>query len=285
MRCQPECYACLENLARRCVSLAAADSQTHEQALAAALVYLENNFSPDSISTGLAAEMQRIIRLKTGNDDPFAAVKRDEIALALRCTERFPLPAQDSLPELVRFAARGNGFDFFQDLQMLEKEFQEPVVLARDDVAALEKMLQHFRTEGDKKVVYLADNAGECLFDLPLLKFLEQSATVYYAVKESPVQNDLSPADLEQSGLIESFSNVITTGTDSPGLDLVAVSVSFKKLLDQADLIVAKGMGHYETLPELSLPQPVFLIFKVKCNPIAQHSGMLQNSYAAYFLE
>lgn len=285
MRCMPECYICLENLARRCAALAAPDPQTHDPALAAALVYLEKNFSLNSVSTGLAGELQRIIRLKTGSNDPFAAVKREEIALALRCTERFALSGQASLPELVQFAARGNGFDFFQDLQMLEKQFQEPVIFARDDSVLLERLLQGYRAGSGKKILYLADNAGECLFDLPLLKFLEQSAEIYYAVKGSPVQNDLSLVDLERGGLIDSFPNVVSTGTDSPGLDPAAASAIFKRLLCESDLILAKGMGHYETLTELSLPQPVFLIFQVKCSPVAQHSGMPQHSFAAYFLK
>ena len=155
MRCLPECYPCLRNLARRCASLAAADPQKHDEALESALAYLEENFSLDRISISLAGELQRIIRLKSGNDDPFAAVKREETALARHYAERFAPPAQASLQELVQFAAKGNGFDFFQDLQTLEKQFQAPVEFARDDTAALEELLQSYRSEGGKKIIYL----------------------------------------------------------------------------------------------------------------------------------
>lgn len=286
MHCLPECFPCLENLARRCASLATADAQKRDQALEKALAYLSDNFSLDCVSTGLAAEMQRLIRQKTGSNDPFAGVKKKEITLARRFAEKYALSGPASLQELVRFAAKGNGFDFFQDLQILEKQFQEPVILARDETAALGELLQSYCQEDGKKIVYLADNAGEYLFDLPLVKYLtQQRAKVYYAVKSSPVQNDLSLVDLEQSGLVDSFPEVISTGTDSPGLDLDGASPSFKNLLAQAALIIAKGMGHYETLPELSLPQPVFLIFQVKCNPIAEHSGLPRYSYAAHFLD
>lgn len=284
MRCLQECYPCLENLARRCASLATADSQKREEVLEAALAYLRENFSLDRISTDLVWDLQRIIRLKSGNDDPFVEVKEKEIALARHYVERFAPSAGASLQELVKFAAKGNGFDFFQDLQTLKKQFQAPVKLIRDDTTALEKLLQGNRSKGDKKIVYLADNAGEFLFDLPLVKRLEQSAVVYYAAKGSPVQNDLTVADLARSGLNDCFSNVVSTGTDSPGLDLPGAAASFKQLLAQADLILAKGMGHYETIPELSLPQPVFLIFQVKCGPIAQTSGLPMHSYAAFFL-
>ena len=285
MHCLPECYPCLEDLARRCASLAAADPQKQDKALKAALAYLKENFSLNIVSICLAGEMQRIIRSESGNVDPFAAVKKEEMALARHYAEKYQPSARASLQELVQFAAKGNGFDFFQDLQMLEKQFQEPVVFERDDTADLEKLLKAGFSGGGKRIIYLADNAGECFFDLPLVNRLKEWAEVYYAVKESPVQNDLACADLVQSGMGERFANVVSTGTDSPGLDLPNASVQFKALVEQADLIVAKGMGHYETLPELILPQPVFLIFQVKCDPVAQTSRLPRNSYAAYFLD
>ncbi len=285
MRCQPECYHCLKGLAHYCATSAVADPQKQGEALEAALSYLDKSFSLNCISTGLAGELQRIIRLKTENEDPFASVKKEEIALALRYTKKYAPHAQVSLRELIKFAARGNGFDFFQDLQSLEKQFKVPVELARDDTAILERMLNEKHAENHKTIVYLADNAGECIFDLPLANRLTQLATVYYAVKGSPVQNDLSLIDLDRNGLMDRFPKVVSTGTDSPGLDLANAAVPFKQLLARADLILAKGMGHYETLPELSLPQPVFLIFQAKCNPIAQDSGLQRYSYAAYFLK
>lgn len=285
MRCFPECYTCVENLARRCVSLSGADSQKQDEALAAAMDYLEKNFSQDQISTVLVAGVQRIIRSKTGNSDPFAAVKNEELALAKRSLEKFPLPGTVSLRELVQLAAKGNGFDYFQEISKLEKQFQEPVEFACDDLDAFEELLRGYRRESGNKIVYLADNTGESLFDLPLANSLKRWAQVHYAAKGFPVQNDLSMIDLERSGLIDRFPGVVSTGTDSPGLDLEGASPAFKKLLGEADLIVAKGMGHYETLPELSLQQPVFLIFRVKCNPIAQDSGLPRNSFAAFFLD
>lgn len=280
MRCQQECYPCMENLVRRCISLAGVDSQKQKEVLEVSLAYLEQNFSLDCVSTDLFGEVQRIIRAKTGNSDPFAAVKEEEIALAQRYAERLASPPQDSLRELIKIAARGNGFDFFQDLEMLDRQLQAPVELARDDTALLAERLQG---EGRRRIIYLADNAGEALFDLPLMEKLRSRAEVHYAVKASPVQNDLALVDLERSGLIDRFGPVVTTGTDSPGLDLEGASADFKALLARSDLILAKGMGHYETLPEYNLAQPVFLIFQVKCGPIARDAGLPLNSYAAYF--
>ncbi|NMA92010.1 MAG: DUF89 family protein [Firmicutes bacterium] len=280
MRCLPECYSCLEGLVRRSLLLTDLEPRRHDEILEVALSYLKENFSSNSFSADLAGELQRIIRSKSGNSDPFAKVKKEEISLARHYVEKYSPPVSAPLKELVHFAAKGNGFDFFQDLEMLEKQFQEPVEMACDESTLLGELLKH-----DKQVLYLADNAGEIFFDLPLVNYLAQLATVYYAVKESPTQNDATLNDLEQSGLFDSFPHVISTGTDSPGLDLKRAAPSFRRLLDQADLIIAKGMAHYETLPEFSLLQPVFLILQVKCEPVAQDSGLPRDSYAAYFLE
>lgn len=284
MRCLPECYHCLKRLASRCASLAATSSQEYNEALGAALAYLKDNFSLDSISTDLAGELQRIIRFKSKNSDPFLKVKEEEISLARQYTNLFSPPEQASLQELVQFAAKGNGFDFFQDLQVLKKQFEAPVELARDETVHLSELLRDMLRNGDGKIIYLADNAGECFFDMLLVNYLEQRASVYYAVKESATQNDLTLLDLKKSGIIDRFSNVVSTGTDSPGLDLTRASASFKKLLKQASLVIAKGMAHFETLTELSLTQPVFIIFQIKCDPVAQISGLARQSYAAYFL-
>jgi len=66
------------------------------------------------------------------------------------------------------------------------------------------------------KVLYLADNAGEVYFDLPLVKWLRQFADVIYVVKPLPVQNDATLEDISNAGLESDFGKVITIGVASP---------------------------------------------------------------------
>jgi uncharacterized protein with ATP-grasp and redox domains len=37
----------------------------------------------------------------------------------------------------------------------------------------------------------------------------------------------------------------------------------------ESDLIIAKGMGHFETLPEYDWNQSVWCLFRAKCEPVA----------------
>jgi hypothetical protein len=48
-----------------------------------------------------------------------------------------------------------------------------------------------------------------------------------------------------------------------------------------ADLVLAKGMGYWETLSELPAEGKVFHLLKAKCRPVAASLGVSLNSYVA----
>ena len=113
------------------------------------------------------------------------------------------------------------------------------------------------------------------------MESLEDFAPVTYVVKDSPVQNDITRADLEKFGLARELPCVITTGTDTPGVDMSMASDEFKAEFDAADLVLAKGMGYWETLSELPPQGKVFYLLKAKCKPVADSFGVTLNSYVA----
>jgi len=131
------------------------------------------------------------------------------------------------------------------------------------------------------KVLYLADNAGELYFDLPLVKWMKQFAQVIYVVKSSPVQDDLTLEDVRRCGLEGEFGKVISTGIASPGIVFSLASAQFKREFKSADLIFAKGMGHYEALSELPPKGKFFYCLKAKCKPVAESLGVPLDSYVA----
>ena len=128
-------------------------------------------------------------------------------------------------------------------------------------------------------LLYLADNAGEQFFDLPLVSSLRRRGwRVLYAVKAGPIQNDLTLEDLEASGLRYALEPVVDTGARTVGLELHGVSPGFRELYEAARLIVAKGMGHFETMSHLSDPRVWFLL-QAKCSPVAQALGVDVNTF------
>jgi len=98
-------------------------------------------------------------------------------------------------------------------------------------------------------------------------------------VKGSPVQNDITLEDLSRAGLLEEMGEVMTIGTDTVGVDFTFTSEEFRIQFEQADLILAKGMGHYETLTELPLDGKIAYCLKAKCQPIADSLQVPLDSY------
>ena len=100
-------------------------------------------------------------------------------------------------------------------------------------------------------------------------------------VKPSPVQNDLTLEDVRRSGLEGELGKVISTGIASPGIVFSSASAQFKQEFESADLVFAKGMGHYEALSEFSPQGRFFYCLKAKCQPVADSLGVPINSYVA----
>jgi uncharacterized protein with ATP-grasp and redox domains len=120
-----------------------------------------------------------------------------------------------------------------------------------------------------RRILYLADNAGEIVFDRLLIEALPaQKVTV--AVRGVPVINDATLEDAETAG-IPRIAMVIANGSDAPGTLLEECSEEFRDVFNRADLIIAKGQGNYETLSDTH--KDVFFLLTVKCPLIAADIG------------
>ena len=274
MKATQECYPCLANLVRQAAELATEDYVLRMKAIDQGLKLLGRQFSTDNTSIAVATLLHRIVREVTGNTDPYSSMKEAEVAMAQSLRQEWHGNHRGSLRNRIILAVRGNNIDFFKDIKQITEGLRMPVEFAIDDTQRLEKKL-----ESTQSILYLADNAGEVFFDLPLVDRLEDFAPVTFVVKDSPVQNDITLDDLEMFGLADKLSRVITTGTDTPGVDMSMASEEFKAEFEAADLVLAKGMGYWETLSELPPQGKVFYLLKAKCKPVADSLGVALNSY------
>ncbi len=276
MAIRPECYPCLERLVGLAVELATPDPEVRRRALSSARGLLDQEFGPDAIPAAIANLILPDIYHCSGNSDPFADRKAAATAMAARMYRRLAPAYGDDLESLLRLAAAGNALDFFRGEAEAARE-----MLARVEFGV--NGAPDFRQElagPPGLLLYLADNAGEQCFDRPLVASLRRRGwRVLYAVKAGPIQNDLTLEDLEASGLREALEPVVDTGARTVGLDLGAVSPGFRELYDAARLIVAKGMGHFETMSHLGDPRVWFLL-QAKCGPVAQALGVELNAFA-----
>ena len=282
MKLTLQCYDCLQGLIHQAAGLAADNALLKQKAVEEAMRVLDNEFSCNEISIVIATKLHKVIRGITHNPDPYEAMKEKEMAIARELYPELSLRVKrsnlyrDNFLDCLKLAAAANAIDFFRKSSIIREDMKKLVNFVIDDSERLETKLK-----GASKVLYLADNAGEIYLDLPLVKWMKQFAHVIYVVKPSPVQDDTTLEDIRKAGLEAEFGTVITTGIASPGVVFTLASEQFKHEFKSADLIFAKGMGHYESLSDLPRQEKFFYCLMAKCKPVADSLGVPLNSYVA----
>jgi uncharacterized protein with ATP-grasp and redox domains len=247
--------------------------------LAEVVKLLNREFKPTSVAADLGTKRDRIIRQLTGNNDPYMRSKKAANEKALKMLPHAKKLVETGNNQQERFkkaclcAIVGNIMEFdipghkftLNNLSGCFREASKDLVIDDIDKAyALAKKAQ--------SVLYLADNAGEIVFDTLLVEQLKNMGLkVTYVVKGGPVINDATLDDVEISGIDKLADEVLTTGTDAVGLQKKEVSEEFLKVYDAAELVFAKGMGYAETLTEYKLTKPHLLLFRTKCVPVANY--------------
>lgn len=249
------------------------------RAMSELIKLLNREFKPTAVAADLGTKRDRLIRELTSNSDPYKRSKKlsnekakELIPYAHKLVEE-GYNQQDRFKKACLCAIVGNIMEFdipghnftLKDLRKTVKDAAKDLVI--DDV---EKAYELANKAG--KVLYLADNAGEIVFDTLLVEQLKNMGLhVTYVVKSAPVINDATMEDVEFSGMDKLADEVLTTGADAVGLQLKLVSPEFMKVYNAAELVFAKGMGYAETLTEYKLKKPHFLMFRTKCTPVANY--------------
>jgi hypothetical protein len=130
-----------------------------------------------------------------------------------------------------------------------------------------------------ESVLYLGDNAGEMVFDKLFLETINHPH-VYYAVKGSPVINDVTIEDAKRTE-IDQVAQVIDNGYDAPSTLPEMSSAAFRNIYQKADLIISKGQGNFEGLMYRKDPRIFFLLI-AKCQVIADYTGSRKGDILIY---
>ena len=100
-------------------------------------------------------------------------------------------------------------------------------------------------------VVYLADNCGEILIDTLVFEIIKKmGGNITLVVRGAPILNDVTMEEIEGSGIADQVDRVLTTGSNAIGVRLQEAPAELKDALDNASLIISKGMANYETMSE-----------------------------------
>ena len=266
-----ECIPCFARQALDAVNEAVADPARREILLRRLMRDIADG-DWSGTPPAMAQRLQRSIREALGDPDPYRAIKdrMNEMAARLVPALRARIAAHpDPREAAVRVAIGGNLLDVGAKTQIaaedlpahLETIWTQPLC---GDVAELFAAAERARS-----ILYLADNAGEIVFDRLLIEQLPAGKITLF-VRGRPVLNDATAADAESAGLPE-LVPVLDNGSDAPGTILDDCSDEFRGWFDRADLVIAKGQGNYETLSEVD--KNVYFLFTVKCPLVATRVG------------
>lgn len=234
------------------------------------------SFRPDHPPVEMARDIHALVRSVSGMRDPYACIKRDSNEVCRSCMpllRRRMTESSDSLLAAVKLAIAGNVIDFgaFSATRVVRSDVVHSVEAALSQPLSGDRPddLLHAAEEAET-ILYIADNAGECFFDRPLLERLPVHKLTY-AVRGGPVLNDATLDDAHAAG-IQNVCRILDTGDCAPGIVLDRCSSSFVEAFERSDLVIAKGQGNYESLSECRDRTYVFLT-KVKCDVIARDIG------------
>jgi uncharacterized protein with ATP-grasp and redox domains len=279
LKVEPECESCLLARAQVQTYQATTNPALRFRCLAEITKLLNREFKPTSVPADLGTKRDRIIRQLTGNSDPYKYNKKLANAKALKMLPHVKKIVETAYNQQERFkkaclcAIVGNIMEFdipghkftLNSLAGCIREASKDLVI--DDIDKAYELAKRAQS-----VLYLADNAGEIVFDTLLVEQLKNMGLkVTYVVKGGAVLNDATLDDIAISGMDKFADEVITTGTDAVGLLKKEVSEDFLKVYDAAELVFAKGMGYAETLTEYKLTKPHLLMFRTKCVPVANY--------------
>ena len=274
MRSYPECAGCIIDQGLRTARIATDDERLHERVVLEIIDRLQDfDFSlAPAVNSMIAYDTVAAV---TGNRDPFLAKKREHNDIALAMEQELDgivESASDKLHTALQLSAAGNVIDMGVMRRFDIKGAVEQVLeqgFAADDYAEFCESLA-----GAEEVLLVGDNAGEIVFDKPLVRALSEHARVIYSVKSAPIINDATMEDAEYTGMTE-IATVVATGTSAIGAPPELVSEEFREILDRSDLIIAKGQGNFETMDVL--PGDIFFILKAKCPVVARELGVKLN--------
>ncbi len=258
MKTSLDCIPCLVRQAIETLRIASPDIDVHERVLRCIpkiIADADYSQSPPFI----AQWFHRHLREITGIDDPYIKIKDEYNTLALSIADSFKddiLHSPDPLFDAVKLSIAGNVIDSGASAGITGSEIRTLIDISFSEVLAgdVSEFLQ--AAANSEKILYIADNAGEIVFDRLMIGLLGPERVTI--------------ADARTAGL-DKIVTVIENGSDAPGTILEECSEEFLKCFNESDLVISKGQGNYETLCDVE--KNIYFLLKVKCRIIADHTG------------
>lgn len=267
MNATSKCLECIYNQVQNTLKLF--PHQKQEEILEQTSKMLQDlpKAPPPKVALPIYQNLARI----TQKDDIYKPIKESCIQKAYEITQelRKQLPTHSLLEESIKVAALGNVIDYGSQTQFSFENFDSKLDFAIFDILPFKEKLAKTST-----LLYLADNAGENLFDAILienLKKLYPNLNILYLTRDTPIINDITLDDIMQNPLctpLMQYCTILSSQIHTPGFIYTDAPKDIQFLFDNADLILSKGMGNFECLEDYKKDN-LFFLFKIKCQVVA----------------
>ncbi len=269
MKLYLDCIQCVPRQALQAARFCGASEDVQERILRRTLKILMDddwNCSPMEIVTPVL----EMIREECGVDDPYAEVKRisnreaeQHTGHVLEKIANSPNPFQTALKAAIggNIIDYGAGASFDLDATM-DRVFS--MDFAVDDE---EKLVEAIAKAGT--IAYLADNAGEIVFDRILIEVITQifgEKEFLFVVRDRPFINDATRFDTVEVGL-DKIDAVEIVGMPPRIPDPFESSHEVWKRVLECDIVISKGQGNYEAF---SGRPGIFFLLMAKCELVAR---------------
>lgn len=244
--------------------------------------FAENDF--EIPPTMLAVPVYDEICKALNTTAPYAQIKQQNICKARFYKQQFLESLQDKLQnnaktsKILEFAIRicvlGNVLDYGAQEQFDLEEQAQKILQLPFAIFDLESFMCGLVKA--KNLVIIGDNAGENEFDeilIDALQILYPYLKIFYFVRGAEIINDITLADLKDTdSRILNLVEVVDSGVMSPGFIESLATKKARDIYKEADLILAKGMGNFESMESVARQDKrIFLLFKIKCNVVKNY--------------
>jgi len=269
VRIHPECYPCFLRQTHSTLKLLTQDEEVQEALLKeimGKLAQYKGEDPPPKVSQIVYGTIAR----RLGVTDPYREKKLECNRMALELYPRLKemvRRAPDPLFMAVKVAIAGNIIDFGvgRTFKLETGEALEKLDLVVSHYASFRQDLERAR-----RILYIGDNAGEVVFDRVLIEEMGEKEVIF-AVRSVPIINDVTLEDAKEAG-IDQAARVIESGSRVPGTLLGESTPEFKDLFFNADMVISKGQGNFETLDDA--PRAIYFLLRAKCDVVAQLLGV-----------
>jgi uncharacterized protein with ATP-grasp and redox domains len=276
----PECSACIIDSLGLLIPLLTDDKEEQYELFNLAYGRIARAYERREPPIELAIELYRELYTRADKEDPYAEIKKRSIEAAKKALPAVEqsiskMKGYQKLRAALAAAVAGNVIDFntaghSPNLEELSKIYEE--VLEEGFAIDHSENLWQSLTSKKGEVLFLGDNAGETLFDVPLLRlFNDMGWNVTYAVKGKPLANDAVRSDVEGTE-VDHISKIIDTGAWAYGVPKKWVSKEFLDTVRHSDMVISKGQANIESFPEIQreMKKETYYITRGKCAHISR---------------